>query len=73
MVTMAMFNALNIGFSVGIHLKYSAEGSLSPVFQFFSSLIMLVVVGSVIAIMICLKATKEDSFGEFKAKFKRSW
>jgi hypothetical protein len=57
MVTLAMFNALNIGFSVGIHLKYSGEGSSSPVFHFFSTLSIIIVVGGIIGIIICLKAS----------------
>jgi len=73
MVTLAMFNALNIGFSLGIHLRYSDKGSLSPIFHFFSSLSIFVVIGAIIGIIICLKSTMENTFGEFISKYKRSW
>ena len=72
-VTLAMFNALNVGFSAGVHLKYSDKGSSSSVFHFFSTLSLMLVVGGIIAIIICLKIAKQIHFGEFKNKFKRSW
>jgi hypothetical protein len=34
---------------------------------------MVFVVGGIVAIIICLKASMENTFGEFKNKFKRSW
>jgi hypothetical protein len=52
-----MFNALNIGYSTGIHLKYSGRGSLSPVFHFFSNLIIFIAYAGIIAIIISLKIT----------------
>jgi len=58
-----MFNALNIGFSAGIHLKYSSQGSLSPVFHILSTLSLIIVTGGIIAIIISLRVTKSSIFG----------
>jgi hypothetical protein len=54
-VTLGLFNALNVGFSAGIHLKYSDNASLSSVFHFFSTVSLIFAVGGIIAIIICLK------------------
>ncbi len=62
-VTLALFNSLNIGFSAGLHLKYSKNSSSLAVFHYFSSFVLVLVLFSLICLMIILEILESRSFG----------
>lgn len=71
-VTFAMFNAYIIGFAAGVHLKYSENSQCLPFFKFLSNLHLALVMVALLVVLVLLQLLKQNSFGEFKKKFKRS-
>ena len=51
-VTFALFNALNIGFSAGLHFKYAIHSS--SLFSTLSTISLLVVLAGVLALAVLL-------------------
>lgn len=62
-VTLALFNSLNIGFSAGLHLKYSDISSSSSVFHYVSTFALVLVLFSLICLMVILERLESSSFG----------
>lgn len=71
-ISFALFNALNIGFSIGVHFKYASPDKFS-IMHFFSTVVLVLVALSLVSVLIILQILSKSSFGEFKDKFKNSW
>lgn len=53
-VTLALFNALNIGFSIGLHLKYSGTSQVSPVFHHLGTIAIIIVLIALVSLLVVL-------------------
>lgn len=57
MITLAMFNALNVGFSAGNHIRYSSYGGDHLVFHVFSTVALAVSLSAFVAVLAVSKFT----------------
>lgn len=70
MITLVLFNCFNFAFSAGVHWKHSSK---TDDLHAFSSALSVLIFVVVFLILVGMQITDEDTFGEFKNKFKASF
>jgi hypothetical protein len=70
LITLILFNAFNISFSAGVHWRYA-----DPTDEYYmrSSILMGLSLLLIVFGTVTMQFTNQQTYGEFKNKFKGSW